>query len=94
MWCWSVLHSCVVFVSIMGTVGMLVCAVGAELATLAFQCMLPAVIITLTGSRLLLLFALWNPEAVKQIEKWCISTFSRSLNLEHFSAAQLPLARM
>lgn len=61
-------------------------AVGAELATVAFQCMLPAVIITLTGSRLLLLSALWNPEAVKQIEEWCISTFSQSLNLNIFSA--------
>lgn len=61
-------------------------AAGAELATLAFQCMLPAAIITLTGSRLLLLFALWNPEAVKQIEKWCISTFTQSLNLERFAA--------
>lgn len=63
---------------------MLLCAVGAELATLAFHCTLPAVIITLTGSRLLLLFALWNPEAVKQIEEWCISTFSQSLNQDHF----------
>lgn len=69
---------------------MLVCVwvrvVGAELATVAFQCMLPAVIITMTGSRLLLLSALWNPEAVKQIEEWCISTFSQSLNLDIFSA--------
>lgn len=30
------------------------------------------------------LFALWNPEAVEQIVKWCVSTFRQCSNPEHF----------
>lgn len=76
------------FDSIVGGLGMLLCAVATELATLSFHCMLPTVIFTLTGSRLLL-SALWNPEAVKQIEKWCVSTFRQCSNPKHFFPAWL-----
>jgi len=43
-----------------------------------------AMIFTLTGSPLLL-SALWNPEAVKQIEKWRVSTFRQRSNAEILS---------
>lgn len=52
-------------------------------SSLFFQCMLPAVTFTLTGSPLLL-STLWNPEAVKQIVKWRVSTFRQHSNPERF----------
>lgn len=60
-------------------------AVAAELATLSFHCMLPAVIFTLTDRVYSPpLSALWNPEAVKQIAKRRVSTFRQRSNSEHF----------
>lgn len=45
----------------------------------SFHCPSPAMIFTLTGSPLLL-SALWNPEAVKQIVKRRVSTFRQRSN--------------
>lgn len=71
------------FDRIVESLGMSLSAVAAKLATLSFQCMLPAIIFTLTGS-LLLLSALWNPEAAKQIVKWRVSTFRQRSNPDIF----------
>lgn len=75
------------FGRIVESLGISLSAVAAEFATLSFQYMLPTVIFTLTGSPLLL-SALWNPEAVKQIVKWCVSTFRQRSNPEHFFSSR------
>lgn len=71
------------FGTIAANLGVLLSTVVPDLATFSFQCMSPTMIFTLTGSPLLLT-ALWNSESVKQIVKWCVSTFRQCSNLEHF----------